>query len=174
MRKGVMTIAAAVALGAATIGTGAMAAHGGGGGGGHGGGGGGAGFSAGGHGGGGGASFGGNAHMGGGGAPMAGPRASGTFNGGASFNSGARFNSGPRFSSGPRFNSGPRFSGGNFAVNGGRFGRFGHRHFRRGFGPGFGLFAFGGGPWWDSCWRLRRVWTPWGWHWRRINVCGWY
>jgi len=102
---------------------------------------------------------------GGGGAPMAaGPRSGGSFNGGASFNGGPRFNSGPRFSSG-RFNSGARFSGGNFAVGGGRFH---HRHFRR----GFGLFAFGGGPvWWDSCWRLRRVWTPWGWHWRRINVC---
>ena len=152
MRKGVMAIAAALALGTATIATGVTAApHGGGGGGG----GGGAHFSGGG--GGGGASFGGNAHMGG--APMAaGPRSGGSFNGGASFNGG------PRFSSG-RLNSGTRFSGGNVAFNGGHFH---HRHFHR----GFGLFAFGGGPvWWDSCWRLRRVWTPWGWHWRRINVC---
>jgi len=155
MRKGVMAIAAALALGAATMATGVTAApHGGGGGGG---GGGGAHFS----GGGGGASFGGNAHMGGGGAPMAaGPRSGGTFNGGATFNSGSRF-SGAR-----TFNSGPRFSGGNFAT-GGHFGHFHHRHFH----GGVGLFAFGGPGYWDSCWRLRRVWTPWGWHWRRINVC---
>ena len=32
-----------------------------------------------------------------------------------------------------------------------------HRHF---------AFAFG-----DDCVVIRRVWTPWGWHWRRIWVC---
>jgi hypothetical protein len=24
----------------------------------------------------------------------------------------------------------------------------------------------------DGCFRLRRIWTPWGWSWRRIWVCG--
>jgi hypothetical protein len=24
----------------------------------------------------------------------------------------------------------------------------------------------------DSCFIVRRVWTPWGWHWRRVWVCG--
>jgi hypothetical protein len=121
MRKGVMAIAAAVALGAATMATGVTAApHGGGGGGG-------------GHMGGGGAAFGGGGRMGGGGA---------AFGGGA---------------------------GGAFA---GRPGFAFNRGFRgRRFGPGFGWW---GGPLWaytGTCWRLRHVWTPWGWRWRRIWVC---
>ncbi len=37
-----------------------------------------------------------------------------------------------------------------------------HRHFAFIGAP----FAFG-----DDCVVVRRVWTPWGWHWRRIWVC---
>jgi hypothetical protein len=39
------------------------------------------------------------------------------------------------------------------------------RHHRR--------FAFIGAPFafGDECVVVRRVWTPWGWHWRRIWVC---
>lgn len=37
-----------------------------------------------------------------------------------------------------------------------------HRHFAFIGAP----FAFG-----DDCVVIRRVWTPWGWHWRRIWVC---
>ncbi len=40
-----------------------------------------------------------------------------------------------------------------------------------GWGPGFygGPYYASAGPW--GCWRTRRVWTPWGWRWRRVNVC---
>ena len=43
---------------------------------------------------------------------------------------------------------------------------FVRHHFRR-------HFAFVGVPLvaGDSCVVVRRVWTPWGWHWRRIWVC---
>lgn len=46
--------------------------------------------------------------------------------------------------------------------------RFRHRHrfFRNRFG--FSSFAFAGD---DGCYAPRRVWTPWGWRWRRIWVC---
>jgi hypothetical protein len=149
MRKGVMAIAAAIALGAATLTTGAMAQHGG-----HGGGGG-----MGGHGGGGGgAAFSGGGHMGGGGGGMMGGRGGGSFTGrGGSFNGNFAARGGS-FSG----RSGA-FAGRNFAFHDGRF------RGRRGFG-----FGFWGGPYWayaGDCWRLRRVWTPWGWHWRRVNVC---
>jgi hypothetical protein len=42
---------------------------------------------------------------------------------------------------------------------------FHNRHHRR--------FAFIGAPFafGDECVVVRRVWTPWGWHWRRIWVC---
>jgi hypothetical protein len=53
------------------------------------------------------------------------------------------------------------------------FRHFGFRHHDRFFvrdrfffGPSF---AFVDGP---GCVRVRRVWTPWGWRWRRIWVCG--
>jgi hypothetical protein len=62
---------------------------------------------------------------------------------------------------------GGHFGGGHFG--GGHFGGF-----HRGFG-GFGL-GYGYGPgyysYYGGCWRTRRVATPWGWRWRRINVCG--
>lgn len=48
--------------------------------------------------------------------------------------------------------------GGRFAFRGGRRGRF--------FGPGFGLYAYGGG-----CWVRRWVWTPFGFRWRLVDVC---
>ena len=36
-------------------------------------------------------------------------------------------------------------------------------------GPRF--YAYGGGPGYGSCWRVRRVWTPYGPRLRRVNVC---
>ena len=49
----------------------------------------------------------------------------------------------------------------------GHFGRFwGGPRIGFGFGVGSGAFAFGG-----SCSRVHRVWTPFGWRWRRIWVC---
>jgi hypothetical protein len=53
----------------------------------------------------------------------------------------------------------------------GHFGHFGHFG-----GPSFGL-SFGVAPYayaYDNdygCYRARRVWTPYGWRWRRVNVC---
>jgi hypothetical protein len=40
------------------------------------------------------------------------------------------------------------------------------------FGPGIGLYAYGG-PWYPGygCWVHRRVWTPFGWRWRLVDVC---
>ena len=39
------------------------------------------------------------------------------------------------------------------------------------YGPG--PYYYGGGPYAyaGGCWRSRRVWTPYGWRWRRVNVC---
>ncbi len=137
MRKGAMAIAAAIALGAATMTTGVMAApHGGGGMGGRGGG---------------GAAFGG---------------ARGGMGGGAAFggrSGGMAFNRGGTFAGRPGFTGRPGFVG--------RPGVAFNRGFRRRFGPGFGWW---GGPLWaytGTCWRLRHVWTPFGWSWRRIWVC---
>ena len=36
-------------------------------------------------------------------------------------------------------------------------------------GPRF--YAYGGGPYYGNCWRVRRVWTPYGPRLRRVNVC---
>jgi hypothetical protein len=60
-----------------------------------------------------------------------------------------------------------------------------HRHWHGGWGWGFGPafgFGFAGGyygypyaaPYYYSysCWRRAQVWTPYGWRWRRIWVCG--
>jgi hypothetical protein len=35
-------------------------------------------------------------------------------------------------------------------------------------------FALIGTPYWfdGGCWRVHRVWTYWGWRWRRVWVCG--
>jgi hypothetical protein len=149
MRKRVMAIAAALALGAATIATGAVAQHGPGGG--HGGG------------GGGGAMVSGGANAGGGGRGAAFGGGGGPgFGGGAPMMSAA-----PRGGGGMTFGgSGRTFHRGTF--NGGRFAFRHHRHFR----GGFGLFAFGGPYLYDDgCWRWRRVWTPFGWRWRRVDIC---
>ncbi len=55
------------------------------------------------------------------------------------------------------------FSGHSFAGRG--YGR-GYRGYGRGFiGPGVGLYAYTG------CWVHRRVWTPFGWRWRLVEVC---
>jgi hypothetical protein len=89
--------------------------------------------------------------------------------------SGARI-SGARIG-GPRVGArigGPRIAAahvGGPRVYGGKFhGRkhFVHRKFRRHFafaGPIVGAYAY------SSCYRWRQVLTPWGWQWRRVNVC---
>jgi hypothetical protein len=58
------------------------------------------------------------------------------------------------------------------------FGHFGHFGHWGGPGPGFGL-RFGVSPGYayddygyDSCWRVHRVWTPFGWRLHRAYVCG--
>jgi hypothetical protein len=83
------------------------------------------------------------------------------------------------------------FHGGGFHGGGFHGGGFHHGGFHHGFGPGFaalglglGLaaapFAFGYGyPYYGSyayygggCYLVpRRVWTPWGWRFRRVEVC---
>jgi hypothetical protein len=73
------------------------------------------------------------------------------------------------------------FHGGGF--HGGFAGRgFAGRGFRGGFFPGvavgYGL-GYYGGPYYaydpyyggDGCWHVRRMWTPYGWRWRRHYVC---
>lgn len=69
---------------------------------------------------------------------------------------------------------------GNFAFNHyhGSWGGHGHHFHGHFYGPGFGLYAYGGDQWWGDdddydygCWVHRRVWTPFGWRWRLIEVC---
>lgn len=46
-----------------------------------------------------------------------------------------------------------------------------HGGWRGGFwGPGVGLYAFGG-PYYGGCWQRRWVPTPFGMRWRLVNVC---
>lgn len=144
MRKTMLAIGAALALGAATMVTGAMAAPPGGFGGG-----------------------GGGAHVGAG----AGGGGGGPGGGGGRVNGGAQFGGG-NFAAGPR-NGGANFAAGpnNFNHNHGNF-AFRGRRFQG--GPGVGLYAYGGGyPWWgyNDCWVRRWVWTPYGWRWRLVEVC---
>jgi hypothetical protein len=64
--------------------------------------------------------------------------------------------------------------GGHLGGFGGHVGGFGGHfggHFGgRGFGPGFGVgpFAYG---YYGGCSTLERVWTPYGWRWRRVWAC---
>src|SRR4029077_21014925 len=166
MRKHMIALAAALALG--TVSTAAMAQH-------HGGGG--AGFGGGrGGGGGGGGVYMGAVGMGGGGAAMAHGNAGFGGGGGATF---AR-PSGPSNFAGTRGTfsrtQGNFAARGNFAANG--FVR-GHDHDRfRHFRGGVGLFAFGGPTFYDyddsyvdGCWQRRLVPTPFGLRWRLVDVC---
>ena len=156
MRKSMIALAAAMALGAATVSTAAMAQH-------HGGG---AGFG------------GGGAHMGGGGVHNGG---GGGLGGGAAMaHGGAGFAGG----GGAGFTrpAGPSNFGGNrghFAANGAR--DHDHDRFRgRGFGFG-GLYAFSGPGYYDdngyddyygdTCWQRQLVPTPYGLQWRLVDVC---
>jgi hypothetical protein len=63
--------------------------------------------------------------------------------------------------------------GGHPGPGPGRF-AFHHGHGRF-FGPGIGLYAYGGPDYGygydDGCWVNQRIWTPYGWQWRPINVC---
>jgi hypothetical protein len=171
MRKSMIALAAAMALGTATISTAAMAQHhgGGGGGGAHMGGGGGGGFGGGARMGGGGG-FGGGAAMAHGGAGFAG-------GGGAGFARPA----GPSNFGGNRgnFAGAPGNVGGNFAARG--FDRDHRRDFRGGVGFG-GLYAFSGPGYYgydnsyddsygDSCWQRQLVPTPYGLQWQLVDVC---
>ena len=48
-----------------------------------------------------------------------------------------------------------------------------HHHHGFGWGHGFGVGFVGGGygGGYDGCWQTRRVWTPFGFRWRTVNVC---
>jgi hypothetical protein len=49
------------------------------------------------------------------------------------------------------------------AANGPYYGGYGY-------GPGY---YYGGGPYYGGCyWTRQRVWDGWGWHFRRVRVCG--
>jgi hypothetical protein len=49
-----------------------------------------------------------------------------------------------------------------------------HHHHHHGFyGPGFGIGFIGGGYGGDGCYQTRRVWTPFGYRFRVVNVCAW-
>jgi len=158
MRKQVIALAAALALG--TISTAAMAQH-------HGN----AGF------GGGGGGGGGAVHMGGGGGGAAMAHGNAGFSGGGGGGAALARPTGPSNFAGIRgtgtqANIAPR---GNFAANG--FVRDHDRHFRH-FRGGAGLFAFGGplyddydDSYADGCWQRRLVPTPFGWRWRLVDVC---
>jgi len=166
MRKHMIALAAALALG--TVSTAAMAQHHGGGGFGGGGGGGGVHMGGGGMGGGGAAMAHGNAGFGGGGgATFARPSGPSNFAGTRGTFSGTQGN----------FAARGNFAGrGNFAANG--FVR-GHDHDRfHHFRGGVGLFAFGGPGFYDyddyyadGCWQRRLVPTPFGLRWRLVDVC---
>ena len=142
MRREIIGIAAALALGVATIATGTAASFGG-------------------HGGAG-------AHFGGGGMGRMGGM--GGMGGGARFSGGVHSGFAPHMVhgfSGSGFNRSFAVHDGfhnRFAFHN----RFFFRHHHRFFHRRFAFFAFTG----DSCWRWRHVWTPFGWHWRRIWVCG--
>jgi hypothetical protein len=68
------------------------------------------------------------------------------------------------------------FRGGGFhGFHGGGFNRgFGFRRFGPGIGLGIGLglgYPYYAG-YYDGCLAPRRVWTPYGWRFRYVNVCG--
>jgi hypothetical protein len=163
MRKTMIAMTAAAALGAATMATAAFAAP-------HGGGGGGAHFG----GGGGGAHFG-----GGGGAPMA----RGNVGGGGGF-AAPRGNFGAANMGRPGGSANfARSAPGNFAGTGGNFAArgFDRDHRRGGFGFG-GLYAFGAPTYYDyydnydnsygdNCWQQQLVPTPYGSQWQMVDVC---
>src|SRR4051812_25476394 len=67
------------------------------------------------------------------------------------------------------------FRGGFHGFHGGGFHRgFGFRHFGPaiGFGIGLGYPYYAGYS--DGCLAPRRIWTPYGWRIRYVNVCGYY
>lgn len=73
------------------------------------------------------------------------------------------------------FRGGGGFHGG-FHEGGFRHGGFGFRRFGPGVGFGIGLGLgypyYAGYYGYDDCLRPRRVWTPYGWRIRYVNVCG--
>jgi hypothetical protein len=75
----------------------------------------------------------------------------------------------PHFRAGPMSHPGPSPGiahagpGPGFSHPGGYAFRGRRGHF---FGPGIGLYAYGG-----PCWVRRHVWTPFGWRWRLVEVC---
>ena len=115
----------------------------------------------------------------------------GHFMGGPRFAGGSHFVGANRFVGGGRF---ARFDGGRFArFDGRRFAHDGffrrqaffHRgaffrrqaffHHRRFFRRNFFAFGFFPGAYasYDDygCWQWHRVWRPYGWRWRQVNVC---
>lgn len=74
------------------------------------------------------------------------------------------------------FHGGGGFRGGGFrgGFAGRGFGRgfVGRRFVGRGFVGGLGFYPYAYyGDDYDGCWRLHRVWTPYGWRWARYYVC---
>ncbi|MGH6663483.1 MAG: hypothetical protein ACREB2_01080 [Pseudolabrys sp.] len=100
------------------------------------------------------------------GVPSVGGRSMARVGGSPSFQSNRNISS---FSGGRRFSSGRR-----------DFGRDGrHHHHGRNFAFGVVPFGFYDGyyndyayDYGDDCYQVRRVRTPYGWRWRRIDVCG--
>jgi hypothetical protein len=81
----------------------------------------------------------------------------------------ARPSAGSHWSGGGHYWSGGRHWNGEHVARGWR--GYGYRHRYRGPGIAFGFaapyaYAYGG-----SCYRTRRVLTPWGWRFRRVWVC---
>jgi hypothetical protein len=62
----------------------------------------------------------------------------------------------------------PTAASAHWKGGGGGFGGFHHHHFGPGFGIGYVDNGFGG----DGCYVTRRVFTPFGFRWRTVNVCG--
>jgi hypothetical protein len=53
-------------------------------------------------------------------------------------------------------------------------GKYWHPHFHHHYGHHHGLgFVIGGGYGGEGCYQTRRVWTPYGYRFRVVNVCAW-
>jgi len=59
------------------------------------------------------------------------------------------------------------------SAGGGGMGWHPHHHHHHGLGFGIGLIGGGYGYGGDGCYRTRRVWTPFGFRYRLVNVCAW-
>lgn len=74
--------------------------------------------------------------------------------------------------------TGQRYSG-TYQQGGVYYDKHGHRHHHRRHFVGGPFFGFYGGyyndyAYYDDCYQVRRVRTPYGWRWRRVYVCDYY